>query len=206
MSFSAQTLGIALGAALSLTSCNVVKEIGQSASNLSRCTFKLDDISNFRLAGVPLYGKLKLDIADATEVLSSYARAELPASFVLNVAVQNPNTGAGGSRNSTVTLTSLSWTLLIDDVQTVEGDIPQPITVAGTGQQAIVPVWIKLDLLKFFRGQGYDKLVGLAFALGGAEGSAKRVTLRAKPAIKTEFGELSYPGEIDIVDKEFRGQ
>ena len=198
-------LSTALCTVLSLTSCNVIKEIGQSVTNLSRCTFKLDGISSFRLAGVLLYGKTSLDITDATQALSSFAQGELPASFVLNVAVRNPNTGTGGTTQSTVTLSSLSWTLLIDDVKTIEGDIPQPMTIPGTGQQVIVPITMKLDLLKFFQDRGYEKLVNLAFALGGARGSASRITLKAKPTIKTEYGMLSYPGEIDIVDKEFRG-
>ena len=43
-------------------------------------------------------------------------------------------------------------------------------------------------------------------ALGGAQGSASRVTLRACPTISTDFGPISHPGEIDIIDKEFRGK
>jgi predicted small secreted protein len=193
-------------AALSVTSCNVVKEIGQSITNLSRCSFKLDGISDFRLAGVSLQGKTALNFSDATQAVASFSQGELPASFILNIAVHNPNTGTGGTPKSTVTLTSLAWRLLIDDVQTIEGEIPQSITIPGTGQQSIIPIPMKLDLVKFFRDKGYDKIVNLAFALGGAQGSASRVTLRAKPTVKTDFGPLTYPGEIDIVDKEFRGQ
>lgn len=44
------------------------------------------------------------------------------------------------------------------------------------------------------------------FQPGGAQGSANRVTLRARPTISTDFGPISHPGEIDIIDKEFRGK
>ncbi len=197
---------LAFAVLLTYCGCSALKEIGQSASSLSRCTFKLDGIDNFRLGGVLLYGKTKLDMVDATQTLSSFAQGELPASFVLNIAVRNPNTGSGWTTKSTVKLTGLAWTLLIDNVKTVEGDLPQGFVIPATGEQVIVPLWMKLDLLKFFQDSGYDKLVSLAFALGGARGSTSRVTLRAKPTFKTEFGSLTYPDEIDIVDREFRGQ
>jgi 23S rRNA pseudoU1915 N3-methylase RlmH len=65
---------------------------------------------------------------------------------------------------------------------------------------------MNLDLMKFFKDKGYEKILNLAFALGGAQGSTSRVTLRARPTIRTDFGPLTYPGEIDIIDKEFRGK
>jgi hypothetical protein len=122
----------------------------------------------------------------------------------VNVAAVNPNDGTGGSTKSTATLTNFAWTLLIDNATTINGDIASPITIPGTGQQAIIPLRMNLDLVKFFKEKGYDHIVNLALALGGANSSPSRLTLRAKPAIKTDFGPISYPREIDIIDKEFR--
>jgi hypothetical protein len=153
-----------------------------------------------------LQGKTSLNFSDAALAVSSFSQGSLPASFNLNVAVMNPNTGTGGTSKSNIVLTGLAWRLLIDDVQTIEGNIPQSITIPGSGQQSTIPIPMSLDLARFFREKGYEKILNLAFALGGAHGSASRVTLRAKPAIRTDFGPLTYPGEIDIVDKEFRGQ
>ena len=48
--------------------------------------------------------------------------------------------------------------------------------------------------------------MNLALALGGKNGSAARVTLKATPTIDTPLGAITYPGEISIIDKEFRGQ
>lgn len=193
-------------AVLNFTSCNVIKDIGQSITSLSRCSFKLDGISEFRLAGVSLSGKSAFNVGDAAKALASFSQGVLPASFNLNVAVQNPNTATGTASSSTATLTALAWRLLIDDVPTISGNIPRSITIPGAGQQTIVPLTMNLDLVQFFKDKGYDKIVNLAFALGGAKGSASRVTLRATPTITTDFGPLSYPGEIDIVNTEFRGQ
>lgn len=197
---------LALVLAMTLPSCSVLREFGQAVTNLSRCSFKLDGISDFRLAGIPLSGKSAFSMVDAGRALASFGRGELAASFTLNVAAQNPNTGTGGSARSTATMTGFAWSLRLDDTPTIEGDIAQPIEIPGTGERAIIPLRMNLDLARFFKDKGYDKIVNLAFALGGAQGSASRVTLRAKPTIKTEFGLLTYPGEIDIVDREFRGQ
>ena len=65
---------------------------------------------------------------------------------------------------------------------------------------------MNLDLAKFFKDRGYDAVVNLALALGGANSSPSRITLRATPRIKTQFGEITYPGAIDIIDKEYKAQ
>ncbi len=192
--------------ALNTFSCSVIQQVGQAVTNLSRCSFKLDGITDFRLSGIALSGKTDLSVIDAARAIASFQRGELPASFTLNVAVGNPNDGTGGTPKSAATLAGLAWSLRIDDTPTIAGDIQQPIEIPGTGQQTIIPLRMNLDLFQFFKDQGYDKLVNLAFALGGAQGSASRVTLCARPTIKTDFGPLTYPNDIDIVDKEFRGK
>ena len=105
---------------------NVIKEIGQAAANLSRCSFTLDRVSDFQLA--------------------------------------------------------------------------------GTGHSTTIPLRMNLDLIRFFKEKGFDRILNLALAPSGTQGSASRVTLRACPTISTDFGPISDPGEIDIIDKEFRGK
>jgi len=199
-----RTIAFGLILGLSSLSCNVVKEIQQAVTNLSRCTFKLSGVSEFTLAGVSLTGKSGYSLMDGVTLAAAFARNELPASFTVNVAAVNPNDGTGGSPKSTATLTSFAWTLLIDNAITINGDIASPITIPGTGQQATIPLRMNLDLVKFFKEKGYDHIVNLALALGGADSSPSRLILRAKPTIKTDFGPISYPREIDIIDKEFR--
>ena len=141
---------------------------------------------------------------DGAALAAAFARGQLPASFTVNVAAVNPNDGTGGSPKSAATLTSFAWTLLIDNATTISGDIASPIIIPGAGQESTIPLRMSLDLAKFFRDKGYDHIINLALALGGANSSPSRLTLRARPTIKTDFGPISYPGEIDIVDKEFR--
>lgn len=204
MTSKARTLAIVLSLALCTISCNVVKEISQAVTNLSRCKFKLANVNAFTVAGVQLTGKSGLNFTDGATLVAAFARGELPASFTVNVSAVNPNDGTGGSPKSAATLTSFAWTLIIDNATTINGDIASPITIPGTGQESIIPLRMSLDLVKFFKEKGYDHIINLALALGGANSSPSRLTLRARPTIKTDFGPIAYPGEIDIVDREFR--
>lgn len=185
-------------------SCNVVREIQQAVTNLSRCKFKLVNVSDFTLAGVPVAGKSGFTIMEGATLAGAFARDALPASFTVNVAAMNPNDGTSGTAKSTATLTSFAWTLQIDNTTTINGDIASPITIPGTGHTTTIPLRMSLDLVKFFKDKGYNSVINLALALGGANSSPSRLTLKAKPTINTDFGPISYPNEIDIVDREFR--
>jgi hypothetical protein len=190
-------------------SCTTLQQIGNAVLNLKRCSFKLENVANFSLMGVNLSSKRSIsdfNLLDAAKLASGFARKEFPASFILNVAAINPNDGTGGSSQSAATLTSFAWTMILDNKTTISGDITQPITIPGTGQKSIIPLQMNLDLAKFFGDQGYESVANLALALGGVNSSPARITLKAKPRLSTDFGVITYPGEISIIDKEFRSQ
>jgi hypothetical protein len=205
---SARRTVIALCVLLAFTasSCNVVKELATGLTNLTRCSFKIQGISNFSLAGISLSGKGSLGITDAARAFASFSRGQLPATFDLNIGIQNPNDGTNGTTKASAIMTGFAWNLRLDDTPTVSGNIADPITIPAAGKTTVMPLSMDLDLMKFFKEKGYEKILNLAMALGGAQGSASRVTLRATPTIKTDFGAITYPGEIDIIDKEFRGK
>ncbi len=190
-----------------LFSCSALKDLESAMTNLSRCQFKLDNVNGFELMGVSLSNKKGLSdfsTMDGLKLTRGFLKGEFPAAFTLNVAARNPNDGSGGSPSATATMTKFAWRLFIDDVETVNGLVTDPITIPGTGQTSIIPLKLQLDLGKFFKDRGYEKVVDLALAIGGVNGSPSRLTLRAKPEIQTKFGAIQYPGEIDIVDREFR--
>ena len=177
--------------------------------NLQRLQFKLGAVNNFKLAEVRLnsIGRISdLSVLDAAKLVSAFARGELPASFTLNVVAKNPNDGTGGTPKTTAALKSLAWRLFLDDKETIKGNIPHSIDIPGVGQATTIPIEMSLDLIKFFKDAGYETLLNLALALGGVNGSATRVTLRATPAVDTFLGPITYPGEITIIDKEFRSE
>jgi len=187
---------------LSNLSCSVF----QTMNNIGRLKFKLGNVSNFTLSGITITNKSKLADFNALDLLklsSSFAQANFPVSFTLNVEAVNPNDGTGGYPSTNATLKSFEWRLLLDNKETVTGNIAQPVTVPGTGQAAIIPLQVNMNLISFFKEKGYESLINLALNLGGKGGSASQITLYAKPVISTTLGDLSYPQELKIVDYEF---
>ncbi|MBM4157994.1 MAG: hypothetical protein FJ216_04335 [Ignavibacteria bacterium] len=191
---------------LTFFSCAGIKD---TITNVQRLQFKLGSVDNFSLANVKLSNInsiSNISLTDGALLLAAFGSGQLPASFTLNVIAKNPNDGTGGTPNTTAIIKSLAWRLLIDDKETINGNIDKNIEVPGVGQATTIPVAISLDLLKFFKDQGYESLVNLALALGGSSGSSARLTLKVQPTIDTFLGPITYPGEISVIDKEFRGQ
>jgi len=176
-------------------------------TNLQRLQFKLDKVTGFSAAGVGFSNASKLSdfsILDAAKLLSAFNNSKLPIEFTLNVLAKNPNDGTGGTKQSSAVIKNLAWRLFIDSKETVTGNIGG-ITVPGIGQATNIPILMSLDLFKFFSDQGYDGIINLALALGGRNGSSARITLKATPTVETVLGPITYPGEIEIIDREFRG-
>lgn len=188
--------------------CNTLKQMANTLANLQKIQFKLDNISNFSLAGINLSGKKAISdfspLTDGLKLVNAFKSGSFPAEFILNVAAKNPNDGKGGTQQTLATMTAFDWKLYIDDVETISGGINNAVTIPGTGQSTVFPLTMSLDLYKFFKSRSYEGVANLALALGGANSSPAKLKLDAKPTIKTSFGNISYPGRITIIDKEFR--
>jgi hypothetical protein len=198
---------ILLPSLLVLSACAELQQIAGSLLSLQRLQFKLGSVHDFSLLGIRLGATSTLRDLSASEgiaLVQGFAAKRLPAEFVLDILVRNPNDGSGGTRQTVSTLTSLESRLLIDGKTTVTGNIDSPMEIPGTGQATTIPIRLTLDLFQFFGNNGYEDLIGLALAIGGRSGSASRLTLDAQPRVTTPFGEIVYPGRITIVDREFR--
>ncbi len=191
-----------------IISCSALKDISKMATNLQKCQFKLENVAAFKLAGIEIGSKSSLkdfNLLDGAKLLQTFNKKQIPVGFTLNVAALNPNDGSSGTSKSSVTLQKLDWNLVIDGVKTIAGVVNQPIELPGSNQKTIIPLEMNLDLYEFFGNKGYESLINTALAIGGVNGSASKLTLNAKPTISTPFGPMAYPGEIAIIDKEFRG-
>jgi hypothetical protein len=185
-----------------VTSCSVYETV----VNLSRLQFKLGDINNFELNGIDISGKSKLEdfnFQDLLKLTTAFSSGSLPVTFMLNVEAKNPNDGTGGYKRADANIKSFPWRLLVNDKEAVSGDINERIFVPGTGEITEIPIEIKLDLIELFKNKGYEDLIDLALALGGKKGSSSKLTLYATPTVTTSLGDIKYPGELKIVDKEF---
>jgi hypothetical protein len=191
---------------LSFVISGIQCSVYESFSNLSRLQFKVGEVDGFQINGVSISNKSKLSDFNALDLLnlsSAFAQGSLPASFVLNVDAKNPNDGTGGYKKSDATLHNFKWRLFLDDKETVSGDIDQPIAIPGTGDVTTIPLRINLDLIKFFKDRGYESIINLALALGGNQGSSSKVILYATPTVSSAFGNITYPGELKLVDTQF---
>ena len=185
-----------------ITSCSVY----QTIINLSRLQFKLGKVDNFQLGGIDISGKSKLEdfnFQDLLKLTKAFSSGSLPASFILNVEAKNPNDGTGGYKKTDASIKSFPWRLLINDKETVSGNIGQPVLVPGTGEITQIPLTISVDLIGLFKDKGYEELINLALTLGGKKGSSSKLTLYASPTVSTSLGDIKYPGELKIVDKNF---
>ncbi len=193
---------ISLFLLFSFNSCSLIKQM----TNISRLKFKLKNVSDFTIHGINLSNKASLkdfNIFDSAKLLNSISSGHMPVSFNLNIEAKNPNDGGGYPRQD-LDIVDFKWRLIIDNVETISGNIARPISVPGSGETTIFPITIELDLIKFFKDKGFENLIELALAIGGKNPNLSRIVLKAQPTIQTPFGKLTYPGELDIIDKEFR--
>ena len=196
-----------LASLLFMPGCETLDQLTRALMSLQRLQFKLGGIHDFGLLGINLSGKSALadfSAAEGLKLVQGFNSKRLPVELTLDILVQNPNDGSGGSTKTVSTLTSLESRLLIDGKPTVYGNIDKRIEVPGTGQAATVQVRMSIDLYEFFGQQGYQEIIGLALDLGGRRGDMTRISLDAQPKVSTPYGEIVYPGRITIISNEYR--
>ncbi|MFH0736505.1 MAG: lipoprotein [bacterium] len=194
---------LVIGLAVILAGCNIVK----TYQNLTRLQFKVGKIENVKVSNISVSNKSKLSDFNPLDILSltsKVAKGEFPVSMTVNIDAKNPSEGQGGGvSDNTITLKSFPWKLYIDDVETISGNISQPIYVPSKGENVIIPIEVSIDLMKFFKQQGLDKMVNLVLALGGSNKSSSKVKFVVRPTIGTPIGDFRYPNDITIVDYKF---
>lgn len=191
---------------LSLNSCNTIKGLFTSIDDFSNLKFKLGKVENFKVSTIDISNISSTNSISATDVLiltKSILNKQLPAEFTLNLLANNPKNNA--KKQSKAIIENLSWILYIDDKETINGIINTPIQIL-TGATSEIPVQINLDLYKFFSDKGYDDLMNMALAIGGANGSSSRLKLKIKPTVQLAGVSFKYPNYITVVEKEFRSK
>lgn len=192
---------------LILALCNLSCSVYQTIVNISRLKFKISNVSDYTLSGVNISNKRSindLSAIEAVKLTASFVNGSMPASFTLNISAVNPNNGTGGYPSTNATIVSFPWRLLIDGKETITGDITNPISVPGTGQETIIPIRISIDLYKFVSSKEYNGIVNLALNLSGKSTSTpSSIIVYAKPTVATSLGNISYPQEVKIVNLEY---
>lgn len=192
---------------LSFHSCNVIKDVTNALTDIGKLTFKLDNVSNMSVAGINLSNKNSIRDVSTVDVLkltSAFATKNFPAKFTLNLLANNPNDGSKGKQKTSAFISSLDYRLILDDVNTISGDIENEITIPGSGQSTIIPLGMGLNLYEFFGNRGYESIINLGLAIGGVNGTTSKVKLDIKPTVRTPIGPISYPDRITVVNQEWK--
>lgn len=205
MKRSLYTIGIACVLITVFQGCSIL----QNLSSMKQVQFRIGSLSGISIGGVSVMGKQKVtdfSVGETMSLAGKVAGRSLPLSLTVNVEARNPNEtvqGNGMSMSGIATLQSMEWRLLIDDVPTLSGIIQGPITLPAGGEIVTIPITTEFNLFSVFEERGYAGMAKLAFALANPGSSQVSVTLDAKPVIETFLGNMTYPGRITIIEKEF---
>jgi hypothetical protein len=182
-------------------------------NDMQHLQFKLGKADNFIVNSVNISNMKNvgdLSLNDGLKLTQAVANKSLPVNFTLNILANNPNSKSSNSQNSNsksstfdAVINSIDWVLFIDDKETINGKVAQPITVPSGNQTTSIPVSIGLDLVKFFGDKNYADIMNLALAIGGVNGSSSRLKLKMKPTVSIAGIPLSYPSHFTVIDKEF---
>jgi hypothetical protein len=178
---------------LILGGCGIGRQI-QELRNFANCEFRLRNMENTTLAGVnvqQVQSLSDLNLAQAAQVTSAYARGSLPLNLVLNVEARNPN-------ESTASMNQLEWIMLIDDKEIVNGLLDERVAISPDGGISNIPLRISVDLLKALPNTSREEALNMGLGLAGASGRPTRVSLRVRPTILMGNTPLRYPGYITV--------
>lgn len=181
---------------IALISCQQIKDVTHKLSNFEVIKFKIESVTDFRLAEVPISIKQSLTDFSPAEVLKisqSFVQRKLPAYFVINISVRNPNNGLQGKNRIPVTLKQLRWKLFIDGVETISGTFNKEFSFPADNTLGHLPLEVSLDLIQFFENRGYEGLMNLALTLGGVKSNPSLIQIEAEPLLSTPFGVFQAP-------------
>ena len=189
-------------------SCSSLKSITDALAGLQKCEFRLAGIREAKIAGVTLGDKRSMGdfrpFGDGITLLQAFRNNQFELEFVANVEVRNPNTGKDGTRRTDAVISHIDFRVLIDEKETVTGDIEKPLTVPASGETVIMPIKVRFDVLAYYREKGYDDLLNFLLGIAGADAKPSRIALDIQPTVETPLGPMKYPQRIRVINKEFR--
>lgn len=161
---------------------------------LSKCEFRVRDVSDVTLAGLPVEGVDDINDLSTEELgilLLGILSENLPLSLSVNVEVKNPN-------DEVAALDKAEWILYVDDKKITEGVYEERIEIPPDGGIALMKVPVDANIAEIMAGESNEALINLALNLANSGSEPSKITLRAKPYIKVRNRLIAYPGFFDI--------
>lgn len=182
-------LSIALFA---MSSCDLLQQ-AEGARMLSNCEFKIQNLSDVRLAGVDVSGisnVSEINTLDVLAITNALLSNNLPLTFNLNLLVKNPN-------QQPASMNRLDWILFIDDMQMLDGSVNERFVAEPQGV-GLLPVKINFNLSEVLKGETKDKIINTAIGLVDGSGQSARVMIKLKPSIMVGQHTLMYPKWLEV--------
>ncbi|HNV49956.1 MAG TPA: hypothetical protein PLQ84_04320 [Bacteroidales bacterium] len=182
-------LSIALFA---MSSCDLLQQ-AEGARMLSNCEFKIQNLSDVRLAGVDVSGisnVSEINTLDVLAITNALLINNLPLTFNLNLLVKNPN-------QQPASMNRLDWILFIDDMQMLDGSVNERFVAEPQGV-GLLPVKINFNLSEVLKGETKDKIINTAIGLVDGSGQSARVMIKLKPSIMVGQHTLMYPKWLEV--------
>jgi len=182
-------LSIALFA---MSSCDLLQQ-AEGARMLSNCEFKIQNLSDVRLAGVDVSGisnVSEINTLDVLAITNALLINNLPLTFNLNLLVKNPN-------QQPASMNRLDWILFIDDMQMLDGSVNERFVAEPQGV-GLLPVKINFNLSEVLKGETKDKIINTAIGLVDGSGQSARVMIKLKPSIMVGQHTLMYLKWLEV--------
>jgi len=172
----------------------------QQLAALRQVRFDFNGVSGARLAGIDL-GRIRsysdFTPTDLIKLTAAVTRRNLPFEFTVDVGAENP-----AENTVTARMIRLQWTLFLQDKETINGVVDQPVSLPP-GSPAVIPVVMRLDLFQFFDGPA-QSMFDLARAALSDDADPTTIRLSAVPTVDTPLGPIDYPSPITIARRTVR--
>jgi len=173
-------------------SCDLANQ-AQQLLTLTRCQYKLDNVSNIGLAGVPMDGKslgAGLGIRDLATLGFAYVSGNFPLSMNVNINILN-------DQKDTAALTQLDYIMSLEGTKLTEGSLPKRFKVVpGTTGTLSIPV--SVNMLTAFSGKTQTDLINLVLALAGQSSSPANLGLRIRPYFTVNGQTVKFPNYFTV--------
>lgn len=192
------------------TSCSSIREMTNALMSMKDMQFRINRVASMKISGIEV-SKLSsiTDVKpmEAMRLLQAYHEKNIKATFVVELEAKNPNDGsAPNTKPLDLTLKELPWTLYFDGRTVISGVVKKDIPLTGGATSQSIPVEVTMDVSKVLSERGYDEIMQSILALGGANGSPAKLTIKARPTVSSPYGIIKSPSDITIVSTEFRSR
>lgn len=193
-----------------VTSCGSIREMTNALMSMKDMQFRINRVTGMKISGIDVSKLSSIgDVSpmDAVRLLEAYHGKNIKATFVVELEAKNPNDGkAANTKPVDLTLKELPWTLFFNDREVVSGVVKRDIPLSGGTSSQPIPIEIVMNVSQVISERGYDEIMQSMLALGGANGSPAKLTIKARPTVSSPYGIIKSPSDITIVSTEFRSR